>query len=299
MKLLLGAIGALVVVVAGVAFLMTPSPLASEQTPPVHPKKAIYENQAEWPAVSPADVTLQNFRPFRAVYVREYVQGGGPNAGEPRTDRVIVTAENIGWDGVDAVAIQMIDSGIVDKPDTNARTLTMMVAKTDLRLLFEIGPAPGTAKDYYIIHALPDKIVGSMVTTAAPALEPRVVDTSEPGFGPLTWAIANLDVTAGQKVRLGPSGSPTGNPLSPASFGHVLRQETFTDLKGREFDNAWLTEMVTSLTNERAYRVFTRNEPPYFLGTASWNVDTDAERYKFVWLTEFTYLEDGMPDGSR
>jgi hypothetical protein len=79
----------------------------------------------------------------------------------------------------------------------------------------------------------------------------------------------------------------------------VVRQERFTDLRGRTFANAWLTEMVTSLTNERAYRVFTRNEPPYFLGTASWNVETDTERYKFVWLTEFTCLEDGYPEEDR
>ena len=37
----------------------------------------------------------------------------------------------------------------------------------------------------------------------------------------------------------------------------------------------------------------TRNEPPYYLGAASWNVGTDSERFKFVWLTEFMNPDDG------
>jgi hypothetical protein len=231
----------------------------------VHPAKAVYAERSDWPVIAPGDVHLNGFVPFRAVYERHYVQGSGREAGQPRTDRVIVTAEAVGWDGVDAVAIQLIDSGIVDQPDTNARTLTSFVARADLRALFEIGPVPGTARDYYVAQMLPDKVAGFMVKPAAGE--------------------------AGQRFRLEPTYSPQANPLSPGAFGRVIGQETFTDLAGADHD-AWVYETISNLTNERSSRHYVINQPPYYLGTASWNLETDEERNRFVWLQNFRRLED-------
>lgn len=275
-------------------------PVRAEETAQVvHPRKVVYQDQHTWPATAPAAVTVQNFRPFRAVYERRYVQGGGPNAGEPRTDQVIVSAEAVAWDGLDAIMIHLIDSGIAGQADTNARTATMILAREDLHVLFEVGPIPGTAKDYFVINVLPDRVVASMVTSATPSLQPRIIETSAPGFGPTTWAFAALDLNAGDRVRLDPALSPGGNPLSPASFGRMLGRETFTDLSGRAFPDSSVIETVTNMANERSLHVFVRNEPPYYLGTASWNMDTDRERNKFVWLKDFMYLDEENSGATR
>lgn len=257
----------------------------------VHPAKAMYAARGDWPVIAPGAVTLGSFAPFRAVYERHYVQGSGPEAGQPRTDRVIVTAETVGWDGAEAIAIQLIDSGIVNQPDTNARTLTSFVARADLRALFEIGPVPGTARDYYVAQMLPDKVAGMMVKPAAGEAQPMTTPTTEPGFGPTSWVVANMALEPGQRFRLEPTYSPQANPLSPGAFGRVIGQETFTDLAGVDHD-AWVYETVSNLTNERSSRHYVINRPPYYLGTASWNLETDAERNRFVWLQSFRRLED-------
>ena len=67
-----------------------------------HPKKAALADHGSWPTTAPGEVRLKDFRPFRAVYDREYTQGSGPGAGEKRQDRVIVHAEEVGWDWLHA-----------------------------------------------------------------------------------------------------------------------------------------------------------------------------------------------------
>ena len=131
----------------------------------VHPKKKIFKDVESWPATAPGQVKLKNFGPFRAVYDRTYSQGSGPNAGDPRNDRVIISAEETGWDGKRAAAITIIDSGIVEHSDTNARVATIFAALDDLRLLFEIGPISGKAKDYYIARIDPEMLYLNNITT--------------------------------------------------------------------------------------------------------------------------------------
>jgi len=284
---------AMVLLGAGVTIIGVIVVAAGALQQDMHPTKHVYASRADWPVTAPGDVTLKSFRPFRAVYERNYVQGGGPNAGEPRTDRVIVTAEHVGWDGVEAVSVQVIDSGIADKADTNARALTMFIAERDLRLLFEIGPTPGTAKDYYVAHVLPDRVVGSMVSTATAEVSPQIAEVTAPGFGPSAWVVANMDLQPGLTFRLEPAYSPQSNPLSPGLFGRVIGRETMNDLGGTARE-AWVVETVTNLTNERASRYYVIDAPPYYLGTASWNLETDEERNKFVWLKAFAFLDAGQ-----
>ena len=204
----------------------------------VHPKKKIFQEVASWPATAPGDVKLKNFAPFRAVYDRTYKQGSGPNAGDSRQDRVIISAEEVGWDGRRAVAITIIDSGIVEHNDTNARVLTLFAGLDDLRVLFEIGPIPGKAKDYYIGRIMPDKITLSMITTDTQKLEPEKIKTDKPGFGPGAWVMASMKLREGLKINLSPTYSLRGNSLTSATYGHIVSRGPFVDGSGVEHQ-AW------------------------------------------------------------
>ena len=202
----------------------------------IHPKKAIFKDVESWPATAPGDVILKNFSPFRAVYDRTYSQGAGPNAGDPRHDRIIISAEEAAWDGRPAAAITIIDSGIVEHTDTNARVLTMFVGLDNLATLFEIGPIPGKAKDYYIGRVMPDSILMSMVTTDTQKLAPQSMKTRKPGFGPNAWVMASMKLRQGMKINLDPAYSPRGNSLTSATYGHIVSQGPFTDGSGKKYD---------------------------------------------------------------
>jgi hypothetical protein len=107
-------------------------PLSPALAQEPHREKKMYADAAAWPATAPGDVELKHFGPFRAVYDREYTQGSGPGAGEKRQDRVIVHADEVGWEGRRAAAITMIDSGEARFADTNMRTTTMVADLEDL-----------------------------------------------------------------------------------------------------------------------------------------------------------------------
>ena len=131
------------------AALAVSQSVAQAQNKP-HPEKKVYANVESWPATAPGDVELKHFQPFRAVYDRKYTQGLGAGAGQKRQDRVIVHAEEVGWEGRRAAAITMLDTGEAKYADTNMRALTMVTDLENLQVLFEMGPLPGKAKDYYI-----------------------------------------------------------------------------------------------------------------------------------------------------
>ena len=73
----------------------------------VRAEKLIFKDADNWPQTPPGTIKLKNFKPFRAVYQRAYLQGSGPDAGQLRTDRVIVHAEEVGWDGHAAIHITL------------------------------------------------------------------------------------------------------------------------------------------------------------------------------------------------
>ena len=179
-----------------------------------HSAKTVYADVKSWPATAPGEVELKHFQPFRAVYDRQYTQATGPGAGEKRRDRVIVTAEEVGWDGNRAVAITVIDSGAAEYPDTNMRSLMMVTALDDLRALFEIGPAPGKAKDYYLGRFTDKEVLLSTVTTDTQKLEAQKIPTGKPGFGPGSWVMASMELKEGLKINLSPYYSPQANPIS-------------------------------------------------------------------------------------
>ena len=275
-----------VVLLTGVALAILPLAALGQK---VHPKKKIFQDVASWPATAPGDVKLKNFGSFRAVYDRTYRQGSGPNAGDQRRDRVIISAEKVGWDGRRAAAITLIDSGIVEHSDTNARVLTMFLDLDNLSLLFEIGPIPGKAKDYYIGRIDKDEIFLSRITTDAQKLEPQKMKTDKPGFGPNAWVMASMNLRKGLKIMLSPTYSPRGNSLTSATYGHIVSKGTFTDGSGKKYQ-AWVLETSRNLSSPRVSHIHLIDRPPYYLGTETVNLDTGG-RKRFVWLRSVKLLD--------
>ncbi len=272
-------------VAAAMALLVTlacGSSQASTQKP--HPKKAIYADHQSWPATSPGSVALEDFQPFRAVYDRNYTQGSGPKAGEKRQDRVIVSAEQVAWDGTQAIAISVIDSGAAEHADTNMRALLMVVGFDDLRALFEIGPVPGKAKDYYLGLFTDTHMRLSMVDTTAQKLQPKKVPIAQAGFGPGSWVMASMKLENDLKINLAPYYSPQANPISQSSYGLVVDRKTVTDGSGEQHD-AWVVETPGwyGPGSPKVLQLHLKDTPPYYLGTEIFNHDT-GERRRFVWL---------------
>ena len=255
----------------------------------LHPtKQATFEGMEAWPATSPGSVTLRSFRPFRAVYERHYIQGSGPQAGEPRADRVIIHAESVGWDGRPAVAIQLIDSGDPKWSDTNGRTMSMYAAQDDLSVLFEIGPIPGKAKDYYVSRRNGDEGVVTRVDSAAGESQSETVPLGGPGFGPGAWALASMDLEPGRKIRLDPIHSPPTTILG-ARFGHVVGPTQFVDVSGNSHE-AVLVESPGRASSPRVTRYYLVDRPPYLLARFSFDNESGKE-FRGTRLVSFTALD--------
>lgn len=266
--------------------LFSSAAVLSQQSGNVRPEKAAFQNFQSWPATKPGEVRLKNFRPFRAVYERNYLQGSGPNAGDLRVDRVIVTAEEVGWDGTNAALITLIDSADAKWADTAARSLFMIVDLKDLHLLFESGPIPGKAKDYYFVR--PEAGMGTMITTDAGTAQQMEFPKGAVGFGPGPWALGSLDLKEGAKIRLDPFVSPAGN-IFGIRDGVVKGRRQFRDLSGKTH-SAWLLERGGNLSSSRMGQIYVTEQPPYFL--ARFSVDLDSgEETRGVRLKSFQYLD--------
>lgn len=248
----------------------------------IHPKKAVFADVSSWPTTSPGQVGMESFSPFRAVYDRSYRQGSGPNAGDPRHDRVVISAEHGGWDGESVAIITVIDSGIPEHSDTNARATSMFVSREDLSARFEIGPVPGKGKDYYIGRVDPDVVSVSMVTTDTQELAPQRMETSQRAFGPGVWVMASMKLEQGKKINLGPFVSPQGNVLTSTTFGHVVGRRAFVSAGGQTYD-AWVIETSRNPSSPKVSHVYVTQQPPYYLGTETVDLDT-GERKRFTWL---------------
>ena len=275
-----------IVVLAGI---LSPLVVQAQDAPDVHPKKEMFTDAQSWPATGPEVVSLNAFQPFRAVYERTYMQALGPKAGEPRTDHVIITAEEVGWDGIPAIAISVIDTGAPQYDDTSFRGLFTVISKTDLTVLFELGPIPGKGKDYYVARFMDDKIAFNQLTTDTGDNKFQAAEGRPPGFGPGSWVIASLDLQPGQKIRLAPLYSPQANPLTGFStIGYVVGQTTYTSQAGTDYE-AWMVDHTGNLSSPRVGRRYLINRPPYYLGTDRVNLDTGENKYS-IRLVDFSFL---------
>ncbi len=272
------------------AALVVPQGMALGQDPP-HPEKVVYAKAASWPATAPGEVELKHFRPFRAVYDRSYTQGSGPEAGQKRQDRVIVHAEEVGWEGRRAAAITMIDTGAAKSADTNMRTLTMVMDLENLQVLFEIGPLPGAAKDYYIGLFSGDEAILNIIKTESQEHTPQKMPAKQPGFGAGSWVMASMDLKPGMLINLAPYYSMQANSLSRSNYGRVIERTTVENGSGGSHE-AWVVETSGwyGLDKPKVLRLYLQDAPPYYLGTEIFNYDT-GEGKRFVWLRDFQTME--------
>ncbi len=243
-----------------------------------HPKKKAFHDFQSWPALAPGQVSLKNFVPFRAMYTRTYRQGAGPKAGESRTDRVIITAEQVGWDGREAVLMNMIDSAEAHYDDTNGRGFSSYIDRENLAVLFEMGPVPGKGKDYYLLRVLEDKLVGTFVTTDKGDSQNQVMETKNPGFGaPAPWMLASMKLETGQNIRFEPVYSVGLGPLNAKSPFRVLGVEKVQAQDGKDYQ-ARVVESVANLTSPWVYRTYLIDRPPYLVRRESLNLDTGEKK---------------------
>jgi len=261
----------------------------------VHPKKASYADAQQWPPTAPGDVKLKNFHPFRAVYQRSYRQHSGPGKGQPRQDHVIVSAENVAWDGKPALLINIIDTANPEYEDTNARSQSMYVDREDLSVVMDVGPIPGKAKDYYIARKLENKLILTAVTSEDGSANVQTMPTSADGFGPGAWVMACMKLKKDLKVRLDPLYSRPGNAVSGMRFARIIGRESYTDGTGKKYD-AWIAEAMWGLSNAKVLHLYLIDQPPYYLGTDSINLES-GESNEFMRLTEFSHQGTSSSNG--
>ena len=253
---------------------------------PIRAEKEVFKDVNNWAATAPGAIKLKGFKPFRAVYKRSYSQASGPNAGQARTDLIIMYAEEVGWDGKAAIMINLIDSADPKWEDTNARQFFTVIDRQDMHVYFESGPIPGKAKDYYF--AQPSNGIATMVTTAEGTVQTQKFPAGAVGWGPGPWAMASMDLKGGMKIHLSPAITPVGSILGHRQ-GIVKDRREFKDAGGRKH-NAWLIETGGNLSSSRMGQLYLIPEPPYFLASFSRDLDTGQET-DGTRLLSFRYLD--------
>lgn len=236
----------------------------------VHPAKQIFTEYTQWPATAPGEVSLSQFTPFRAVYHRNYTDANGAE----RNDRVIVTAEHVAWDDEGAIAVGLIDAGSLEYTDTSARKQTRFFAEGDLRLLLQLTPASGTAKDYVVIRVDDGAIDATQVESATGETQHREMPLPSPSWGaPGAWVVGSMPLAEGMKIRLDPYLAMGSSSILGTSSYHVTGQESVS-LPNGETSNAWVVEYPLGMTNGRIMQLLILDRPPYLFAKRPYDADT-------------------------
>ncbi len=258
---------AILVCVAGLVGYQDASSQSSQN---VHPTKAAFADAETWPAVAPGQIPLRNFEPFRAVYARVYRDGKG----QQREDRVIITAERVAWGETGAIMVTLIDAGNLDYDDTSARVHTRVFAEADQRLLFQVSPVPGTAKDYLLIHADqgPVRVTRVQAATGEGTVEAPPVPTPQLG-APALWVVGSMALQGGQRIRFSAADAPAASNILGARHFQVSGQETIESGPDGQHD-AWVVSYPLGLANARVMQNFVIDRPPYLLGKRPMDLDS-------------------------
>jgi hypothetical protein len=238
----------------------------------VHQAKQAYADFASWPMTSPGALPLANFQPFRAVYERHYRDVNG----EHREDRVIVNAENVAWGSEAAIMVGLIDTGNLQYSDTNARSQVRFFSRADGRLLLQVTPAPGSAKDYRLIRAEDGRVSMSTVRTANGETDFQDMAAEVDGWGaPAHWVVASMALEPDMGVRLDPTFAFASSRVFVAEPFRVLGEESVEVLGERV--RAWSVEYPIGLEGPRLMRTWVVNRPPYVLGRQPVDAETGEE----------------------
>ncbi len=236
-----------------------------------HRTKAVFADAETWPAVSPGDIALKNFQPFRAVYERVYRDAQG----RQRDDRVIIMAERVAWGETGAIMVSLIDAGNLDYNDTSARVQTRVFAEDDQRLLMQITPVPGTAKDYLLIHADEAPIRATRVDAATGEGSVQPLEVPMPQLGaPALWIVGSMALDVGQRIRFAPADAPAASNILGARPFHVSGQESVRTQFGSEH-RAWVVSYPLGMTNARVMQNFVIERPPYLLGKRPMDLESE------------------------
>lgn len=272
----------------GLAALAGAEPAEAQGGGAVHAGKEVFVGWEDWPAVSPGQAPLRNFQPFRAVYERVYRDG----AGQRRQDRVIVTAERVMWAAEGAVLVTLVDAGSPDYDDTSARVQARFFAEGDQRLLLQFAPAPGTAKDYLVVHADRGPVRITHVAEASAGGDGQTPPAPLPQFGaPAFWLAAGMDLTEGRTLRFAPADAPApsnilgARPMVVGGFEEVV-------LPSGERVRARVVSYPLGMVGPRLMRNYLIDRPPYLVEKRP--VDLDAAETTDIGtlrLVEFTVFQ--------
>ena len=226
----------------------------------IHPSKQAYADWESWPVTTPDQVDLSDsFRPFRAVWSREYRNMNG----EMRSDHIVLVAEELSWYGRPVISLTYHDVGALDSPDTNARTVNVYVDRRNLTLVRATGPKVGTAEDYNVVAAGEGAIVTTTVSTATGSAETSEFATDSPVFGSfsvdfLIWAGLSLGPDTRAVTHLY---SPSANGMVPSIIRVVGSEEV--ELPDGERARAWVVERPTNQPeNARMHHFRILDRPP-------------------------------------
>lgn len=254
----------------------------------IHPYKAKFGDFSTWSSTVPGDVTLKNFKPYRAVYTRAY----NDRNGESRTDKVIMTAQKVYWYGRTAILFEYHDAGSGEFTDTNARTQFYYLDESTLELLLAVGPTLGTPEDYTTVRLLEDKIATSSVNTATGETNFRELPKDGPvfPFSQLRFLIwGAMDLNVGDKVKLERLYTASQNGLQPV-LGIAAEQIDYTAPDGKKY-RPIVVENTANPTTPILNKFFVINEPPYVLAQGLYNADDDEIYRWFLKLDSFELLD--------
>lgn len=256
----------------------------------VHPTKQVYADWETWPVTTPASVDFGgSFVPFRAVWSREYRNVDG----EPRSDRVVLVAEELTWYGRPVISLTLHDVGALDSPDTNARTTSVYVDRQTLALVRATAPRVGTAEDYNVVAVGDDGIITTGVTTASGDAETTEFVTDEPVFGGF-----NVDflIWAGMALQTGSKAvaflySPGANAFVP-SVVRVVGSEDVQLPDGETAQALVVERPISDASSSRAHHHRLLDRPPYLVSRHLIDLDTGETSFHFQ-LLEWQRLGGG------
>lgn len=248
-------------------------------------KVELFGNAADWPAIAPGEVGLTGFRPFRAVYERAYRDKNGGK----QNDHVIITAEKVAWGPVDAVLVTLIDTGNLEYDDTFGRIQTRVFALEDQRLLMQIAPAPGTPKDYMVLHA-EDSVVVTMVEAAGNATT-RSPGAPVPQLGtPALWLVGSMEPEPDRGLKFSAAHAPSPSNILGARDYHVSSSERFAAGPLGEVD-ARVVSYPLGMESPWVMQNLVTDRPPYLVGKRPMDLDSGQTReIGTLRLVEFAYL---------
>ena len=254
----------------------------------IHPYKQKFADLQSWSPTLPGDITLKNFRPYRAVYSRTYTNSKGKTV----NDQVIMTAQRMYWYGKNVILFEVHDSGSPEFKDTNARTQFYYLDEKTLQLHLAVGPKVSTPEDYTTVRVLKDKITTSRLNTATGEVDFKELATTEPTFGFrqlrfLMWGA--MDLKVGDKIKLQPIFFPSQGAQA-FTVGLVSEQVDYTT-PDRKKHRPYIIENTNNPTSAVVHRFFIINEAPYLLAQGLYNADDDEIYRWWLKLELFEYLD--------